>query len=133
MDEEKSKMKKQIGKNKDQATSTEGNWAKAKVRKTINGTYAPNIGHPTSAEEVGVKPYLRNYMVHTMLKLEYLMPLLPNPTSTSFASVFEGRCSTTNVVSTHYRETVSLFVGNIRPTVERISSLYYNLLLHPVS
>lgn len=79
MDKEKSKMKKQIGKNKDQATSMEGNWAKTRVRKTINGTYAPNIGHPTLAEEVGVKPYSRNYMVHTMLKLEYLMPLLPNP------------------------------------------------------
>jgi hypothetical protein len=39
------------------------------------------------------------------------------------ASVFEGRCSTTNVVSTHYRETISLFVGNIRARVEGISSL----------
>jgi hypothetical protein len=44
-----------------------------------NGIYAPNIGHPTLAEEVGVKPYSQNYMVHTMLKLGYLMPLLPNP------------------------------------------------------
>jgi hypothetical protein len=34
MDKEKSKMKKQIGKSKDQATSTEGNWGKTKVRKT---------------------------------------------------------------------------------------------------
>jgi hypothetical protein len=56
IDKEKSKMKKQIGKNKDQATSMEGNWAKTKVRKTINSIYAPNIGHPTLAEEVGVKP-----------------------------------------------------------------------------
>jgi len=48
MEEEESKMKKQIGKSKDQPTNLEGDWIGAKVKKTINGIYsAPKIGQPT--------------------------------------------------------------------------------------
>ncbi|CAM6016831.1 unnamed protein product [Sphagnum balticum] len=48
MEEEKSKMKEQIGKSKDQPTCMEGDWIGAKVKKTINGIYnAPKIGQPT--------------------------------------------------------------------------------------
>jgi hypothetical protein len=48
MEEERSKMKEQIGKSKDQPSSMEGDWIGAKVKKTINAVYnAPKIGQPT--------------------------------------------------------------------------------------
>jgi hypothetical protein len=44
----------------------------------VYGVVAPRVKHPTLAEKVNVKPYFKNDMVHMMLKLKYVLSMLPN-------------------------------------------------------
>ncbi len=59
----------------------------------IYGAIAPRVKHPTLAVKASVKPYSKSDMVHMMLKLEYVLPLLPNPKTyaTLFSDLFNGR------------------------------------------
>jgi hypothetical protein len=36
------------------------------------------VEHPKLVERVGIRPYMRNDMLHMMLEMEYIMPMIPN-------------------------------------------------------
>ncbi len=84
----KGKVKEQKVENKDQATSMDGEWAKTRMKKMIYGVVFPRVEHPTLVEKATVKQYSKNDMVHMMLKLEYVLPLLPNPKNTTCCIIF---------------------------------------------
>jgi hypothetical protein len=48
------------------------------MRKMTYGAVAPRVEHPTLAKKASVNLYSNSDMVHMMLKLEYVLPLLPN-------------------------------------------------------
>jgi hypothetical protein len=54
-------------------------WIKTKNQKTIYELVAPQVGSPTMVDQVGIKPYSWNDIIHMMLEMEYLYPLMPNP------------------------------------------------------
>ncbi len=47
------------------------------VRKFIFGAMPPQVEYPTLVERVGIRFYTRNDMLHMMLKMGYIMPVIP--------------------------------------------------------
>jgi hypothetical protein len=56
---------------------TKGEGVEIGVRKLIFGAIPPQVEHPTLAERASIRPYTRNDMLHMMLKMEYIMPMIP--------------------------------------------------------
>jgi hypothetical protein len=76
-------------KNKDQTTSMEGEWLKTTVRKLIYETVTARVEHLTLVEKASVKPNFKSDMVHTMLELQYIIPLLLNPKTYNLLHCFQ--------------------------------------------
>jgi hypothetical protein len=49
------------------------------MRKLIFGAMPPQVELPTLAERGSIRPYMRNDMLHVMLKMQYIMPVIPIP------------------------------------------------------
>ncbi len=49
------------------------------VRKLIYRTMPPQVEHLTLTERASIRPYTINDMLHMMLKMEYIMLVIPAP------------------------------------------------------
>jgi hypothetical protein len=59
--------------------STRGEKMEIRVRKLIFGIMPPQVKHPTLVERLGIRHYMRNNMLHMMLKMGYIMPMIHAP------------------------------------------------------
>jgi hypothetical protein len=102
----------------------------------IYGVVAPRVEHPTLVEKTSVKSYSKRDMVHIVLKLKYVLPLLPNPKTYYLLYHFQIYLKvgiTLPVLGGHITDKQFLAMQAIQDGVERIPSLHHSMLLHSIS